>query len=132
MRTMSQLLMLAGIAGGLVASGCHKDPTSSQRPIVINQLDNFHLQFTDIKNLDTTLYYYWQMEGTSANIDQSATILGGQASVSVEDSSRVVVYQTDLRENGSFVTQSGLRGSWRIRFTLTDFSGMIDFRARRR
>jgi hypothetical protein len=124
--------VLAGITGGLVASGCHKDPTSSQKPVVINQLDNFHLQFTDIKDLDTTLVYYWQMEGTSANIDQSTTIQGGQASVTVEDSNRVAVYYTDLKDNVSFVTQSGLRGSWRIRFTLTGFSGIIDFRARRR
>jgi len=50
----------------------------------------------------------------------------------VEDNSQVGVYQTDMKNNGSFATMSGAAGFWRIRVTLTNFSGMFDFRAQRR
>lgn len=112
--------------------GCHKDPLSSYEPDVVNAQDNFHFQLKDVKNHDTTLVYFWHMLGSSANIDQSASIKGGSVAVTVEDSAFQLVYQTDLRQNGSFTTTSGTPGWWRIRFVLTDFSGMIDFRALRR
>ena len=112
--------------------GCHDDPASSYIPEVVNVKDRFHLQMSDVKNHDTLLVYYWSMEGTSANIDQSASIQGGQISIVVEDNSQVGVYQTDMKNNGSFATMSGAAGFWRIRVTLTNFSGMFDFRAQRR
>lgn len=112
--------------------GCQEDPASSHIPEVVNVKDRFHLQMNDVKNHDTLLVYYWSMEGTSANIDQSASIKGGRVSIVVDDDSQVSVYQTDMKQNGSFTTMSGASGFWRIRVTLTNFSGMIDFRAQRR
>lgn len=124
------VVMVAGIS--MLLPGCHKDPASSHVPEVVNVKDNFHLQMNDVKNHDTLLVYYWSMEGTSANIDQSASIKGGQVAIVIEDNAQVQVYQTDMKQNGSFTTMSGAAGYWRIRVALTNFSGMIDFRAQRR
>ena len=127
-----QFIVALTAAATLLFSGCHKDPASSHIPEVVNVKDNFHLRMTDVKNHDTLMVYYWPMEGTSANIDQLASIKGGSADILVEDNSLVAVYQTDMRRNGSFTTMSGAPGFWRIKVTLTNFSGLIDFRAQRR
>jgi len=130
-RTLVVFLAVAAIV--LVAGlGCHKDPLSSYKPDVVNTQDNFHFQLKDVKNHDTTLIYFWHMLGSSANIDQSASIKGGTVAVTIEDSAYQLVYQTDLRQTGSFTTSSGTPGWWRIKFVLTNFSGMIDFRSMRR
>ena len=123
-------LLVAGMA--LVGTGCQKDPASSIKPDVDNVRDRFHFQMSDVKNHDTLLVYYWQMDGTSANIDQSASIQGGTVTITLEDDSQAQVYQTDMTQNGSFVTTSGSAGMWRIRISLIHFTGMIDFRAQRR
>jgi len=128
------LLFIAALVAGITMflPGCHKNPASSHIPQVVNVKDNFHLQMSDVKNHDTLLVYYWPMEGMSANIDQSASIKGGQVAIVIEDNSQLQIYQTDMKQNGSFTTMSGTAGYWRIRVALTDFSGMIDFRAQRR
>lgn len=123
-------LTLVGVA--LIWAGCHKDPTSSVKPDVENVRDRFHFQMNDVRDHDTLLVYYWQMDGTSANIDQSASIQGGRVTIVLEDDAQAQVYQTDMTQNGSFVTSSGASGMWRIRISLTHFTGMIDFRAQRR
>ncbi len=129
-RTLVILIALAAIifAANL---GCHKDPLSSHIPDVVNTQDNFHFQMQDVKNHDTTLVYFWHMLGSAANIDQAASIKGGRVAVTVEDSAYQIKYQTDLKQTGAFTTSSGTPGWWRITFVLTDFSGMIDFRAMR-
>ncbi|MEW5794737.1 MAG: hypothetical protein AB1772_00115 [Candidatus Zixiibacteriota bacterium] len=129
-RTITLTMSLASAA--LFLGACHKDPTSSYIPNVVNLRDNFHFRMSDVRNHDTVMVYYWQMEGTSANIDQSASIQAGYVSITVEDDSRVQVYQTDMRQSGGFSTASGSPGMWRIRISLTDFSGLLDFRAQRR
>jgi len=117
----------------MILIGCGDDPVSSNKPEVVSELDNFHFRLVDAKNLDTSISYWWRFDGTSANIDQSSEIKGGTATVTVEDASNRQVYQTDLRTNGSFVTEFGAEGAfWIIRFIVRDFSGTIDFRARRR
>lgn len=132
MRTRCTFLLALGILTGLLAAACHKDPTSSNEPEVFNVRDNFHFRISDVNNHDTSLFYYWRTGGTSANIDQSSSIQGGRVSVLITDSSQVQTYQTDLRQNGSFITGYGDTGWWRISISLENFSGMIDFRVQRR
>lgn len=124
----------------LIAGGCHKDPASSVKPVVTNERDNFHFRLSDVTNHDTLLVYYWQMDGTTANVDQLASIQGGSVSILVRDGNisggsgdtRQEMYQTDMLTNGAFQSNSGQPGSWQIRITMTNFSGLADFRLRRR
>jgi hypothetical protein len=132
MQSLSRIMVILALGVAVLLPGCSDDAVSSRLPEVVNVKDRFHLRMEDVKNHDTLLVYYWPMDGTSANIDQAATIKGGRVSIIVEDNSQVTVYQTDMRQNGSFTTTLGASGFWRIRATLTDFSGMFDFRAQRR
>lgn len=141
-RYRSKSILLTCLAVIVVAgwnNGCDRDPASSYEPEVTNVKDNFHVTIKDVSNLDTVYVYYWPVEGTvgntcSANIDQQATIQSGHASVLIKDNSttRQTVYQTDLRENGSFQTTLGTSGVWQITVSLVQFTGLIDFRAQRR
>ncbi len=138
MRALFVLPAIGATLIGLLLIACEKDPASSVVPRVTNVRDRFHFQVTEAEHTDTTIYYYWQMDGTSANVDQQASIHGGRVTVTVQDGAqggnqqRTQVYQTDLSRNGSYVTESGTSGSWLIRFSLVDFSGSIDFRIQRR
>ncbi len=125
---LKSMLLVAVVA----VVGCHRDPASSGKPEVINTTDNFHFRLGGVDDLDTTIVYYWKMDGSSANIDQSSSIQGGQVLVIIEDSTRVQVYQTDLRDNGSFTSSFGVSGYWRIRFNFSNFKGLVDFRAQRK
>ena len=131
MRKLLLTFPLLVLAAGIQIA-CDDDPVSSYEPNVVNQQDNFHLVVPEADGVDTVVYYFWSMQGTSANIDQSADLQGGSVSITVDDNDRHQVYSTDLRQIGSFVTQPGTPGSWRIRVGLSDFSGRIDFRLQRR
>ena len=132
MRDFTLIFALAALgAMALIAPGCD-DPVSSYKPRIVNQTDVFHLILEDAQEVDTTAYYYWRNDGSSANIDQLADIKQGQVTIYIEDPDKFRVYSTDMRQNGSFVTQAGVPGVWRIRVALTDFSGLFDFRAQRR
>lgn len=129
----ASLLILGLIAlAALTAPGCDDNPVSSYEPIVSNEADNFHLVVKDADGVDTTVYYFWSMSGTTANVDQTSDIKGGSVSIIVDDNDRVVVYSTDLSGTGSFTTLTGTSGTWRIRVTLKDFSGLFDFRLQRK
>jgi len=132
MRIRCTFLLALVILTGFLTVACHKDPTSSNEPEVINVRDNFHFRISDVNNHDTSLVYYWRTGGTSANVDQSSSIQVGQASVVITDDSRMQTYRTDLSQNGSFITSYGDTGLWRISISLENFSGMIDFRVQRR
>ena len=120
------------IAMGILI-GCGDDPTSSRVPDITNTKDNFHFELKEAQSLDTTITYWWQMEGTTANINQNSDIKGGTAAVLIEDAADQQVYHTDLTEDGSFASSFGAEGGfWKIRFTLSKFSGSIDFRAQRK
>lgn len=135
---MENIRLQVAILGAIllvVAGSCHRDPASSVKPTVTNERDNFHFRLSDVKNHDTFLAYYWQMEGTSANIDQVASIQGGTVNIIVRDGSphpRIEMYQTDMKTNGAFQTDIGQSGSWQIVITMSNFSGLVDFRLQRR
>ena len=132
MKARLAFLVVPAIAIIVIVSACEKNPTSSYEPEVVNTLDNFHFRIDDVSNHDTSLTYYWRTDGTSANINQIASITGGRASLRIVDWDSIVTYETDFTQNGDFRSGSGLAGHWKITVLLVDFSGLIDFRVQRR
>jgi len=108
MQNALRSMVILALGAAALLPGCSDDSVSSRLPEVVNVKDRFHLRMDDVKNHDTLLVYYWPMDGTSANIDQSAAIEAGRVSIIVEDNSQVTVYQTDMKQNGSFTTTLGL------------------------
>ncbi len=134
MRTRLAVIIMAAISIIVSMSACQKDPVSSRKPDVVNELDNFHFTMNEVDNHDTLLIYYWRTEGSTANIDQQSVITGGRATARIVGPApdTTETYVTDFTQNGSFLSGSSYAGTWKITVRLIGFSGMIDFRVQRR
>ena len=132
---MRRPILIASLAAVmLVVAACGDDPLAPFQPEIANLPDNFQFQATGVTNVTTTLEYQWENTGTSANINQSCTVTGGSAILTIFDAStpaRAQVYSRNLGDNGTFVTSAGTNGTWLIRVTLTGLSGTLNFRAQK-
>jgi len=97
-------------------------------PEVINNPDSFEFQVTSVQNFTGSWSYDWTTTGTLVNVDQSSSITSGTITLNILDSDGGVVYSGDLSQGGSFTTESGTTGQWRIVVTLVNGSGTLNFR----
>lgn len=113
-------------------AGCSSDSTAPPlpgvEPEVVNNQDAFAFQVTSVKNFSGTWTYNWMTTGTIVNVDQSSTVSSGTIRLSIQDSELKTVYTRDLSEGGSFTTDSGATGQWRIVVELENGSGTLNFR----
>jgi hypothetical protein len=129
-RELLSLPLVLGLA--LLAAGCGNDPVSpGVQPEISNLVDNFQYQVTDIRNYTHTDSYSWQNAGTQANVDQSATLTAGAASLVVLDADGTQVYSRSLADNGSFTSAAGTTGTWTIRVTYQSASATVNFRVQK-
>jgi hypothetical protein len=94
-------------------------------PQVVNLRNDFAFQATGLTGVNEDVVYSWQIDGTTATVEQVPTLLLGGATIFVSDSRGVQVYQRSLAENGSFVTTTGVPGTWTIRMHFADASGDV-------
>lgn len=93
--------------------------------------DNFQWQVSALDNVSQTFTHTWQTTGTSVNIDQSSSISGGSATLTITDASGAEVYTRSLADNGTFTSTSGSPGSWTILVELSSVSGTLNFRVQK-
>ena len=126
-------ISILGVFLFLIACSEETNTLSPQfEPEIINNTDSFEFKVTGVDNVTQTLTYTWKNTGTQANINQSSTITSGSATLKIEDVNSEVVYQKDLKENGSFSSVFGFSGDWKITVTLSKVSGDINFRVEKR
>jgi hypothetical protein len=94
-------------------------------PQVVNLRNSFNFQAVNLLGVFEDVTYRWQIDGTTATVEQSPTALLGAATVFVTDAKGVQVYQRSLAENGSFTTQAGVPGTWTIRLHFADATGDV-------
>jgi hypothetical protein len=130
-------VLYAGLA--LVASlsiACGDEPaqpaTPGIQPEIINAVDNFQFQVTAVENYSGTLRYNWTNTGQEANVDQSCAVTAGTVTLTLIDDTGVEVYSHDLSQGGSFASAAGTSGSWRIRVSMSNVSGNLNFRCDKR
>ncbi|HSM08890.1 MAG TPA: hypothetical protein VLA33_07710 [Gemmatimonadota bacterium] len=122
-------LALAMLALG--GAGCGDDANligPENQLEVHNLVDSFEWQVTALDRVTQTLTYAWQHSGTSADVNQSASLSAGSASLRVLDDGGVEVYDRDLTENGTFQTDAGTAGDWTVVVRLSGASGAVNFR----
>jgi hypothetical protein len=119
-------LMLA-----LAACGSDSVTNSLFEPEVANLADNFQFQATAVSHVSQTVTYNWQNSGTTANVDQSGSVTGGAATLSIRDAGGNVVYTDDLTSTGSFTSDAGTSGTWTIQLVLTNVTGNLNFRVQK-
>lgn len=117
------LIVLAPLAG------CDDDPLAPFEPEISNATDSFSLQATAVRGVTATRDYVWRNTGTSANINQATTVDDGSARLTIFDDQGDVVYSRLLSGNGTYETEIGAAGGWKIRLALYGYSGTINFSA---
>jgi hypothetical protein len=126
-RSTALLVLLAAISA---CGGGSSNPIAPQfQPQVINNVDSFSFQVTGVQNASSTLNYSWQNSGTTATVNQSASISGGSATLVILDASGTQVYSQSLSANGTFVTAAGTTGLWTIRVVFSGTNGTVNFRS---
>lgn len=127
------LLSVLGMIIFPLASGCSSssNPLAAFQPEIANNPDSFQFQATGISNVSTTVDYVWQNSGQRVTINQSSAITGGSATVKLYSPDLVERYSASLATNGTFQSDTATSGAWRIRVTLTNLSGTLNFRAQK-
>jgi hypothetical protein len=115
--------------GSVMLAACGDGPTAVGRdPEIINTTDNFQYQITDIQDYSGTQSYTWQNTGTTATVNQSASVSGGSATLVLRDANGAQVYSRSLAENGTFVSSAGAAGAWTVRVVYDATDATVNFR----
>lgn len=116
-------------AAGMVLAACSDSTTAPGRdPEVINTTDNFQYQITDIQDFSGTQSYSWSNTGTTATVNQSASVGSGSASLVLLDANGAQVYSRSLADNGTFSSGAGAAGTWTVRVTYSAADATVNFR----
>jgi hypothetical protein len=121
-----------GLLFALVTMACDDNPVGpSKQPEINNTTNNFQFQITGVTNFSTNVSYIWRNTGTTANVTQSSSITAGNATLTIWDASGFVVYTRSLSNNGTFATNDGTTGNWRIEVAPSNVAGTLNFRVQR-
>lgn len=132
-RLFAAFFFILGVMIFPFTPGCSNssNPLAAFQPEITNNLDSFEFQATGITNVSTTIEYVWQNSGTRATINQSSAVTAGSATVTLFSPDSVVRYSGSLSTNGTFQSDTATAGAWRIRVTLTNLNGTLNFRAQK-
>ena len=111
----------------LAAAACGDSATSLENVEVSNETGTFQFQAT-ATDVTETLTYNWINPGTRANVNQSGTLTGGAATLTILDDAGTLVYTRSLADTDTFETDNGVTGTWVIQVQLTGASGALNFR----
>lgn len=116
-------------AGALILAACGDGTTApGTNPEIINTTDNFQYQVSNIQQFSGTQTYSWQNSGTTATVNQSASIAAGSATLVLKDANGVQVYSRSLADNGTFTSTAGAAGVWTVRVVYSSTSATVNFR----
>ena len=122
---------LTAIIVALFMDACGGTSITPFQPEIRNLTDTFEFQVTNASNVDQTLTYNWENTGTLANVNQDCKITNGSAQLTIRDPQDTLVYAQSLADNGTFVTNAGVAGTWKIIVALSNFDGTINFRVQK-
>lgn len=133
MRTWRIVLLGTVIVSAAVVGACgDSNPIGpSNQPEVANNRDNFQFQASNLRGTSQTLTYTWENTGTTANVNHSGQISSGSARLTLSDASGRELYSRALTETGTFTTNAGTSGSWRIEVRLENVTGTVNFRVQK-
>jgi hypothetical protein len=106
-------------------------PLSAFQPQIANNPDNFQFQATAVQNVTAVVQYTWSNSGLQATVNHSSAVDSGTTVVQLFDANNTEVYSSALLASGTPATTAGVTGNWRIRVTLSNVYGTLNFRAQK-
>ena len=131
-RTLTHAPSCAIVVAALQLVTCGGTTIAPFQPEIRNLTDTFEFQVTNARNVSQNLNYSWENTGAMANVNRDCSIADGSAQILIRDSQDTVVYTRNLADNGTFVTNAGVTGTWKIAVSLSNFDGTINFRVQKR
>ena len=128
--TLGMLALAVALAGSAMCSSENVIGTTNQLQ-VNNAADDFQFQVSALDNVTQTLTYSWNNTGDSANVNQSSSVAGGTATLTVRGPTGTLLYQAGLDANGTFHTMKSTSGTWQIQVVLSKVDGTINFRVQK-
>jgi PBP1b-binding outer membrane lipoprotein LpoB len=132
-RLSAALFFALAVLACAVISGCSSssNPLAAFQPEIANNTDSFEFQVTAATNVSTTVDYIWLNTGSRATINQSSAVTSGSVSLTLFGPDGLERYSGSLATNGTFQSDTAAAGSWRIRVSMTNLSGTLNFRAQK-
>jgi hypothetical protein len=133
MRARQRLGWIALAAGVLALPGCSEggDVLAPFQPQVSAAADNFQFQVTGLTGVNLSRSYAWVTTGTRVDVNQATQLTGGTATVTIYDAANAQVYAQSLAANGTFESNAGSAGTWRIHLELASARGNVNFRVQK-
>jgi len=129
-RSLTGIAVLMAVAV-LAACSNSTGPLAPFQPQISNVADNFQFQATGVTNVTWTFTYNWSNTGDSATVNQSTTVTGGAATLTIYDKNGTQLYTQSLSANGTFGMTKGVAGNWTIKVVFTNYSGTVNFRVQK-
>jgi hypothetical protein len=125
--------VICGLLCILAVVACSDDtPTSpGAQPRIVNNTDTFEFQVTSMQNYSSVWRYNWTTTGTIADVDQSSVVGGGTVVLRLVDADGTIVYSRNLAQDGSYTSESGATGQWRVEIEMSKCSGTLNFRVQK-
>jgi hypothetical protein len=121
---------LALIAFTAVAVSCGSDNATEldYQPQVVNMPNaSFSFQATGLENVNDVLNYTWSNASGDVIIHPSTSTTGGSIRLRISDSWETTLYDGDVPGSGDITPPPGAGGESKIRLTLQNYTGTINF-----
>ncbi len=127
---ISNRLPLAGLALALLTAACGSSNALAPQfqPQIVNT-PNVVLGFqaTGLQSVSDVLSYTWNASSGSVIIHPATSTTSGTITLNIRDAGGAVIYDGTVPATGDITPPIGAGGAWKIRVTLTDYTGTINF-----
>lgn len=128
-KTVIKIALFSSVIAVMVTGACSKNnPLEAFEPEIVNNVDAFEFQATDLENVSFTHNYSWQNTGAAATINHSSAVAEGSATIIIYDANNTEVYSSALLASANEETATGNPGTWTVRVVLNNAAGTLNFR----
>lgn len=127
---ISHRLSLAGLVLALSTAACGGNSAldPSYQPEVVNNPNvAFTFQATALQDVSEVVSYTWSASSGSIVIHPATATSSGTITLNIKDASGAVIYNGGVPSSGDITPPAGTGGPWKVRVTLSNYSGTINF-----
>ncbi|MDH4130557.1 MAG: hypothetical protein OEV95_01980 [Gemmatimonadota bacterium] len=123
---------LPALGLALFAMGCGSNNNNALAPQFQPEVVNtpnvaFSFQATGLTDISDALSYTWSVSSGSIVIHPATNTSGGTVTLNIKDAGGAVVYNGPVPATGDIAPPAGSAGPWKVRITLVQYSGTINF-----